>query len=104
MAGYTIDSTGVNNKAAQLCASLWQTLRDLNEFNAWLNDANHTDAILTAAPYNIAQADLTAIRAAVADLGSANGLYGVAHGTKTQASVNDFFFNAKKLTGTTWAG
>lgn len=104
MAGYPIDSSGINNKAALLVASLWQNFRDLNEFNAWLNDATHTDAILIAAPYNIAQADLTAIRAAIGDLGAATGLYGVAHGTKTQPAVNDFFFNAKKLTGLTWAG
>lgn len=104
MAGFTLDSNGLNNKAGLLVASLWTNFRDLAELNAWLNDATHTDAILTASPYNIAQADLTAIRAAVSDLGSVNGLYGVAHGTKTQASVNDFFFNAKKLTGLTWAG
>lgn len=104
MAGYTIDSTGINNKAAQLTSQLWTTLRDLNELNAWLNDATHTDAILTASPYNIAQADLNVIRAAVADLGSTTGLWGVAHAKQTVSANNDFFFNAKKLTGTTWAG
>lgn len=104
MAGYTIDSNGINNKAALLVTGLWTAFRDLSEFNAWLNDATHTDAILTAAPYNIASADMTTIRAAVADLGSSNGLYAVAHGAKTQATTNDFFFNAKKLGGLYWAG
>lgn len=100
--GYSVDQNTVNNRAGQLVAQLWSTLRDLNEFNAWLNDAAHTDAFLIGLGFT--QAEVTALRAGISDLGSANGLYGVAHGTKTQASVNDFFFNAKKLTGTTWAG
>ena len=104
MAGYAIDSQGLNNKAALLVTSLWTGFRDLREFDSWLNDATHTDAILTAAPYNVAQADLTAIRAAVTDLGATTGLYGVAHALKTQAATNDFFFNAKKLGGLYWAG
>jgi len=44
------------------------------------------------------------LRAAINDLGSANGLYGVAHGTKTQASVNNFFFNAQQITGVNYSG
>lgn len=104
MAGYTIDSTSLNNKAALLVTSLWTAFRDLNDFNSWLNDATHTDTILTTAPYNIAQADMNAIRAAVTDLGSATGLYGVAHAQKTQTATNDFFANAKKLGGLYWAG
>jgi hypothetical protein len=52
----------------------------------------------------VTSADLVTIRAATVDLGSANGLWGVAHGQKTVTAVNDFFFNAKLLGGIYWTG
>lgn len=100
--GFPVDQSSVNNRAGLLVAQLWSTLRDLSEFNAWLNDSAHTDAFLIALGFT--QAEVTALRSAIADLGSSNGLYAVAHNAKTVTSANDFFFNAKKLTGTTWAG
>lgn len=100
--GYSVDQNAVNNRAGQLVAQLWSTLRDLSEFNAWLNDSAHTDAFLIGLGFT--QAEVTALRAAVSDLGGSNGLYAVAHNAKTVTSTNDFFFNAKRLTGTTWAG
>lgn len=100
--GFTVDQASVNNRAGLLVAQLWSTLRDLNELNSWLNDSTHDTAFLTGLGFT--SAEVTALKAAVADLGSANGLWGVAHNQKTVTSTNDFFFNAKKLTGTTWAG
>jgi hypothetical protein len=47
---------------------------------------------------------VTLLRAAINDLGSANGLYGVAHGTKTVASVNNFFFSGAQITGVNYTG
>lgn len=100
--GYDVNQASVNNKAGQLISQLWTTLRDLREFNSWLNDSNHPDSFLIALGFT--QAEVTALRAAVSDLASDAGLYGVAHAVSHPAANNDFFFNAKKMTGTTWAG
>lgn len=105
MAGYNVTAADLNTKAGSLVTSLWDTLDQVHRFKLWLDDASNTDLILTAAPYLIPQADLNVIRPALSDLGSgANGLWAVAHGIFRPAAVNDFFFNAKKLTGTNYTG
>jgi hypothetical protein len=45
------------------------------------------------------------LRNSISDLGStANGLWAVSHGLFIPGGVNNFFFNAKALTGTNFAG
>lgn len=104
MAGYSITAQDINNRAGTVTRQLWDALEEARRMSLWLADSNNTDAILTAAPVSMASGDLTIIRAAMTDLGSANGLWAVAHAQKTVASTNDFFFNAKKLGGTYWTG
>lgn len=103
MAGFPITANEVNIKAGQLVSSLWDNLEAVRRYKRWLDDATNSDAALTA--LGVAQGDLNLIRPAFADLGSgSNGLYAVAHGVFVPAGVNDFFANAKKLTGTNYAG
>jgi hypothetical protein len=103
MAGITYTAAALNSQAGLLVQSLWTSLEEIRKFKLWLDDATHTDAILTAAPFTVPQADLTAIRAAFGDLGGTSGLYAVAHGTFDPSGANNFFFNAKNLTGLNYA-
>lgn len=103
MAGISFTATQLNAQAGLLVQSLWTSLEEVHKFKLWLDDATHTDAILTAAPYSVAAGDLTAIRAAFADLGGTSGLWAVAHGSFAPSGANNYFFNAKTLTGLTYA-
>jgi hypothetical protein len=86
---------------------VWNALNEANKFAALLANTNiiPNDTFLTNLGYlTTATNEVTLLRAAINDLGSSNGLYGVAHGTKTQASVNNFFFNAQQITGVNYTG
>lgn len=104
MAGITFTATQLNQQAGLLVQSLWTNLEEVRRFKLWLDDSTHTDAILTASPYSVAAGDMTAIRAAFADLGGSTGLHAVAHGSYVPGGVNNFFFNAKSLAGLNYAG
>ena len=103
MAGITYTAAQLNSQAGLLVQSLWTSLEEIRKFKLWLDDATHTDAILTASPYNVASGDLTPIRAAFGDLGGTAGLYAVAHGTAVPSGANNYFFTAKGLTGLNYA-
>lgn len=92
----------MNTKAGALVTSLWDTLEQVRRFKQWLDDATNTDAALTA--LGVAQADLNLIRPAFTDLGGTSGLYAVAHGSFDPTGASNYFFNAKKLTGTNYTG
>lgn len=105
MAGYPLTSTDIQNRAGLIVTGVWNALDEANKFYKWLSDTNITgtsDANLTAA--GLVSADITLIRNGITDLGSPNGLWGVAHAQKTVTATNDFFFNGKKLTGTYFTG
>lgn len=104
MAGFALTALDINNRAGSLARAVWNALDDAHNFSQWLNDSTHTDTALGPSGVGIPSADLTIIRAGFADLGSANGLWGVAHAQKTVTAVNDFFFNAKQLGGIYWTG
>jgi hypothetical protein len=104
MAGRSLAAKDINDRAASVVEQLWSALDQCHQLALWLADTNNATAVLTASPILLPSGDDTVIRAALADLGSANGLWGVAHAQKTVASVNDFFFNAKKLTGINFTG
>lgn len=105
MAGYPISAAELNSKAGAVVTNVWDALDQVNRMYKWMNDATHTDNLLVVAPFNIPQADLDLIRPAIADLGSTTaGLWAVAHNLKTVSPTNDFFFNAKKLTGVNFTG
>jgi hypothetical protein len=104
MAGFVLTASGINDRAGSVVTQLWNALDAAHAFSLWLADATHDDTALGPSGVGVQTADLTIIRAALADLGSANGLWGVAHNLKTQPATNDFFFQAKKLGGIYWAG
>lgn len=99
MAGNSFTAAEFNNRSGLLIQSLWTSLDEIHKMKLWLDDATHTDALLTASPFNVPAGDLSAIRPAFADLGGASGLYAVAHGTFTPSGANNYFFAAKNLTG-----
>jgi hypothetical protein len=103
VAGRATTALDVNNRAAACVEQLWTALDQCNQFYKFLLDNN--TAALTAAPISLPSADDTAIRGAISDLGnSTNGLWAVAHGIFVPAGVNNFFANAKKLSGVNYTG
>lgn len=97
MAGVVITGVEVNNQAGVVARSVFTALDTVTKFQAWL--ASMPDATLTAAPYNMAQADVTIIKSSFTDL---NKLAGIFAGTQTQAVVNDFRTFSKQLIGPTY--
>lgn len=102
--GRGITKNDIDQRMPLIVEGVWNSLNLANQASLWLANTNiiPNDAFLVSLGYT--QAEVNLLRAAINDIGSANGLYGVAHGTKTQASVNNFFFSAQQLTGVNWAG
>jgi hypothetical protein len=101
--GRGITKNDIDQRMAAVVEQVWGSLNIANQAALWLANTNIiTDAMLTSLGYS--GAEITLLRAAVNDLGSANGLYGIAHGTKTQATVNNFFFSAQQITGVNYSG
>jgi predicted Zn-dependent protease len=102
--GRPLTKTDLDARAASAVEQLWGALDQINELSQLL--ANTTIIANDQALINLGytQAEVTLLRAAVNDLGSANGLWGVAHGQKTVPSVNNFFFNGQQITGVNWSG
>jgi hypothetical protein len=105
MAGRQLAALDINNRAAACVEQAWTALDQCNQMYRWLIDSNNTTAILTAAPISLASADDTAIRSGISDLGNTtNGLWAVAHGLFVPGGTNNFFANAKKLSGVNYTG
>jgi len=110
--GYPVGTADVNNKAGSLVVTLWTTLEQIKQFKAWLDDAGTTDAFLNGLSGggangitgSASSGDVKTLRDSFADLAGAAGLYGVAHGTVTPGGASNYFFNAKHLSGVTFAG
>lgn len=102
--GRALTKLELDQRADAVITQLWSALAEANKLALLLANTNivPNDAALTALGYT--GAEVTLLRAAINDLGSANGLYGVAHGTKTQAVVNNFFFSAQQITGVNYTG
>lgn len=97
MPGYAFTRTDLDNRMGALISALRTDLQNIVEFKALLDDTSLlTDTLLQAAPYNYSSADTTLIRAAFADL---KKLSDIASAAATQSATNDFWFNAKHLTG-----
>jgi hypothetical protein len=94
--GFTIDKAGIDSRAGQLVLNLRQALQSCSDMCDLLNDTSvfANDAALTALGYTAAE--VTTLRAAFTDL---KKLWQISHAAATQAAANDFFFNAKHLTG-----
>lgn len=102
--GRGITKQDIDQRAAAVVEQLWSALTQANQFSALLANTNiiPNDAFLTNLTYS--SGEVTLLRAAVNDLGSANGLWGVAHNLKTVPSTNNFFFNAQQITGVNFTG
>lgn len=94
--GFTATKADLDARAGQLAMGLRDNLQRCSDFCDLLNDTTifPNDAALTALGYTAGE--VTILRAAFTDL---KKLKDIAHAAATQASTNDFFFNAKHLTG-----
>lgn len=97
--GYAITRVDLDNRMGALVAALRTDLQNIVEFKALLDDGSLlTDAVLQAAPFGYSPAETALIRAAFTDLKKLSDIAGSA---AVQAATNDFWFNAKHLTGIT---
>lgn len=103
MAGNPFTALDLNNRAGALVTGLWTSLEEVRKFKLWLDDTTHTDTVLGPTGIGVTSADLTIIRNSFADLGGSSGLYAVAHGTFAPSGASNYFFNAKQLTGLSYA-
>lgn len=103
MAGNPFTAADVNNRAGALVTGLWTSLEEVRRFKLWLDDATHNDTALGPSGVGVTVPDLAVIRTSFADLGGASGLWAVAHGSFDPSGVNNYFFNAKNLTGLNYA-
>lgn len=93
--GYAVNKVDVDNQMGRLIVEVREALDACADFKTWLDDAAlGTDAFLTTLGYSAGE--ITTIRAAFSAM---NNLRRIAHAEINQASQNDFFFDAKKLTG-----
>lgn len=103
--GRGITKNDIDQRAASAVEQLWGAFEQIKNLSALLANTNiiPSDTFLTNLGYTTGE--VTLLRAGINDLGSpTSGLYGVAHGTKTQVAVNNFFFNAQQLTGVNYSG
>lgn len=102
--GRGITKNDIDQRMPLVIEGVWNSLNLANQAALWLANTNiiPNDAFLTGLTYT--QAEVNLLRAAINDLGSANGLWGVAHNLKTVPSTNNFFFNAQQLTGVNYTG
>lgn len=101
--GRGLTKNDIDLRMASVVEQVWGALNLANQASLWLANTNIvTDTVLTNLTYT--SGEITLLRAAINDLGSANGLYGIAHGTKTQPAVNNFFFNGQQITGVNFTG
>jgi hypothetical protein len=90
--GFSTDKNAVDQRAGSLTLQLRTVFDQIQAMKVWL-DAQ-SDVTLQGLGYTAG--DITILRASFTDL---DNLRKIAHAQGTQASTNDFFFNAGKLTG-----
>lgn len=89
----------IDSRAGSLVVAVRDSLYNCSQFCAKLqNNATLTDAAMIALGYT--QAEVTTMKSGFLDLGgTGNSLYRIANGLAFVGANNDFFFNAKLLTG-----
>lgn len=93
--GYPITKVDLDNKMGQLVAALRDDFTAIMQFKAMLDDTSILpDATLTALGYT--NAEINSIRASFLSL---NNLFNISKASGTQATNNDFWFDAKHLVG-----
>jgi hypothetical protein len=93
--GYPITKVDLDNRMGALVLALRGALANCVSFKVLLDDTTILpDATLTSLGYT--SGEITTIRAAFTDL---KKLSDIANNAAVQAATNDFWFNAKHLTG-----
>jgi len=94
--GYPVTKTDLDNRMGQMIVNVRASLLACVQFkDGYLDDsALGNDTFLGALGYTAGE--ITTIRASFTAM---KNLSGIAKGTGTQASTNDFYFDAKKLIG-----
>jgi hypothetical protein len=102
--GRGITKNDIDQRMPLVIEGVWNSLDLANRAALWLANTNiiPNDTFLTNLGYT--SGEVTLLRAAINDLGSANGLWGVAHNQKTVTSTNNFFFNSQLRTGVNYTG
>lgn len=88
--GFPSAKTDIDARSASLTLQLRDTFVRVQNYNTWLQAT--PDATLQALGYT--SGEVTTLKGAMFDL---NKLYQVSTAGATQATVNDFWFNAKSL-------
>jgi hypothetical protein len=95
MAGYPITKTDLDNLMGRLVVAVRDDLTACVQFKSLLDDSSVLpDATLTSLGYTAGE--VTQIRAAFSAMKT---LSDISRAAATQASVNDFWFDAKHLAG-----
>lgn len=93
--GFPAAKNDIDSRAGGLVVAVRDSLYNAQRFSVILqNDPRFTSANLVTLGYVTAEATL--LKAAFTDLAN---LYGISHALGTQATANDFFFNASQLAG-----
>ena len=102
--GRGITKKDIDDRMASVVEQVWGALNIANQASLWLANTNiiPNDAFLVSLGYT--QAEVTLLRAAINDLGSSSGLWGVAHGQSHPSANNNFFFNGAQITGVNYTG
>lgn len=98
--GFPLTKTDLDNRAGGLVVTLRDTLYRCSQMCTLLNDTTiiPNDAFLTAMGYSAGE--VAFLRNSFTDLGGTGGsLYRIALGQVNLPGANDFYFNAKHLTG-----
>ena len=94
-AGYPISKVDLDNRMGQAILAVRQSLAEIVRIKAMLDDTTILpDATLTSLGYS--PSEVTQVRAAFTDL---KKLSDISNNAATQPATNDFWFNAKHLTG-----
>lgn len=94
--GYPVTKADLDNRMGSMIVNVREAFLKCVQFkDGWLDDAAlGTDAFLGTLGYT--SPEIAIIRSAFTAM---KNLSGIAKGTGTQASTNDFYFDAKKLIG-----
>jgi hypothetical protein len=99
MPNFAADGYSLDQRMGEVVYGTWAALEAALAMNTMLQDTDRfSDAILTnpAGPYQYSSVKVGRIRAAFPALAN---LRGIAHAQGTQATPNDFFYDAKYLMG-----
>lgn len=92
MAGIPITKDIINSRVGYLTKTLRDTFTEIARVTQFLDDTSDADLVTMG----FSQGEVTLIKAAFTDL---NKLGRIASAQDTQPAANDFYWNAKRLTG-----